>query len=138
MADFLTDLFDSGLQYRTIAGYRSVLSAVLQPIGNIPVGQHPHIIRLLKGDFNSRPPKVKLLPEWDFLLKRLQKEPFEPLSKASLKINTFKTIFLMAVSTFRRCGDLQSLQLGEGSVHVQKKGLLLYAKGWQNKIEKDI
>ena len=86
-----------------------MLSAVLQPIGNIPVGQHPHIIRLLKGVFNSRPPKVKLLPEWDLLLKRLQKEPFELLSKASLKINTFKTIFLMAISTFRRCGDLQSL-----------------------------
>ena len=100
--------------------------AVLQPIRNIPVGQHPHIIRLLKGVFNSRPPKVKLSPEWDLqlVLNRLQKEPFEPLSKASLKITTFRTIFLMEISTFRRCrrcGDLQSLQLGEGSVRVQKK-----------------
>lgn len=131
VADFLTDLFESGLQYRTIAGYRSMLSAVLQPIGNIPVGQHPHIIRLLKGVFNSRPPTVKLLPEWDLqlVLNMLQKEPFEPLSKASLKITTFKTIFLMAISTFRRCGDLQSLKLGEGSVRVQKKGVTFIRQG---------
>ena len=48
-ADFLNHLFKSGLQYRTIAGYRSMLSSVLLPIDNIPVGQHPYIIRLLKG-----------------------------------------------------------------------------------------
>ena len=58
VADFLTYLFDKGLQYRTIAGYRSMLSAILPHVDNVPVGQHPHIIRLLKGVFNSRPPKV--------------------------------------------------------------------------------
>ncbi|CAC5390837.1 unnamed protein product [Mytilus coruscus] len=36
VADFLTCLFTSGLQYRTIAGYRSMLSTVLPPIENIP------------------------------------------------------------------------------------------------------
>ena len=131
VADFLTELFNNGLQYRTIAGYRSMLSAVLHPIGNIPVGQHPYIIRLLKGVFNSRPPSVRILPEWDLpvVLDMLQKQPFEPLSKASLKITTFKTIFLMAISTFRRCGDLQSLKLGEGSVCVQKKGVTFIRHG---------
>ena len=108
-----------------------MLSAVLHPIGNIPVGQHPYIIRLLKGVFNSRPPSVRILPEWDLpvVLDMLQKQPFEPLSKASLKITTFKTIFLMAISTFRRCGDLQSLKLGEGSVCVQKKGVTFIRHG---------
>ena len=131
VADFLTYLFDKGLQYRTIAGYRSMLSAILPNVDNVPVGQHPHIIRLLKGVFNSRPPKVRLLPEWDLqlVLNMLQKEPFEPLSKASLKITTFKTIFLMAISTFRRCGDLQSLRPGEGSVCVQKKGVTFIRHG---------
>jgi hypothetical protein len=71
----LSDLFNEGLQYRTIAGYRSMLSAVLPHYENVTIGQHPHIIRLLKGVFNSRPPKVKLLPEWDLdmVLKMLQK-----------------------------------------------------------------
>ena len=36
-----------------------MLSAVLPHYENVTIGQHPHIIRLLKGVFNSRPPKVK-------------------------------------------------------------------------------
>ena len=60
-AEFLSE----GLKYRTIAGYRSMLSAVLPPVGNVPVGQHPYIIKLLRGVFNSRPPASRLLPEWD-------------------------------------------------------------------------
>ena len=108
-----------------------MLSSVLSPINNIRVGQHPHIIRLLKGVFNSRPPKVKLLPEWDLqlILNMLQNKPFEPLSQASLKLITYKTVFLMAICTFRRCSDLQSLQLGEGSVCVQKKGITFVRHG---------
>ena len=108
-----------------------MLSAVLQPIDNFSVGQHPFIIRLLKGVFNSRPPKVKILPEWDLplVLQMLQETPFEPLSKASLKFTTFKTIFLMAICTFRRCSDLQSLCLGEGAVCVQKKGVTFVRQG---------
>ena len=131
VADFLSDLFAEVLQYRTIAGYRSMLSSVLSPINNIPVGQHPYIIRLLKGVFNSRPPKSKLLPEWDLqkVLNMLQKEPFEPISAASLKLITYKVVFLTAISTFRRCSDLQSLKIGEKNVSVQKKGLTFIRHG---------
>jgi integrase len=121
----LSDLFNEGLQYRTIAGYRSMLSAVLPHYENVTIGQHPHIIRLLKGVFNSRPPKVKLIPEWDLdmVLKMLQKTPFEPLFFADLKEITFKTVFLIAITTFRRCSDLQALRLGENSMRIQKKGI---------------
>jgi hypothetical protein len=63
-AKFRTELFSEGLQYRTIAGYRSMLSSVMSPIEKFPVGQHPYITRPIKGVFNSRPPKVVLLPEW--------------------------------------------------------------------------
>ena len=73
-----------------------MLSAVLPPIDNYQVGQHPYIIRLLKGVFNLRPPTAKLCPEWDLekVLKTLQKYPFEPLHKTSLKYITYKTFFL--------------------------------------------
>ena len=95
------------------------------------MGQHPYIIRLLKGVFNSRPPKSKLLPEWDLqkVLNMLQKEPFEPISAASLKLITYKVVFLTAISTFRRCNDLQSLKIGEKNVSVQKKGLTFIRHG---------
>ncbi|CAC5402811.1 unnamed protein product [Mytilus coruscus] len=110
VADFLAYLFHSGLQYRTIAGYISMLSAVLPPVQNFPVGQHLNIVRIIKGVFNSRPPKVKILPEWnlDLLLQALGKKPFEPMQEVDLKHVTLKTVFLVAITTFRRCSDLQS------------------------------
>jgi hypothetical protein len=42
----------------------------MSPIEKCPVGQHPYtcITRLIKGVFNSRPPKVVLLPEWNLPL----------------------------------------------------------------------
>ncbi|CAC5406640.1 unnamed protein product [Mytilus coruscus] len=49
VADFLAYLFESGLQYRTIAGYRSMLSNVLPQVDNTAVGQHPYITRFIKG-----------------------------------------------------------------------------------------
>ena len=36
----------------TITGYRSMLSSILPRVEGFPIGQHPHIIRLLKGIFN--------------------------------------------------------------------------------------
>lgn len=53
----------------------------------------------------------------------LQSAPFEHIAKASLKHLTFKTIFLIAITNFRRCSDLQALQLGDGWVNIQKKGV---------------
>jgi hypothetical protein len=67
-AECLTELFSGGLQYRTIPGYVSMLSSVMSPIEKFLVGQHPYITRLIKGVFNSRPPKAVLLPEWDLPL----------------------------------------------------------------------
>ena len=60
---------------------------ILPRVEGFPIGQHPHIIRLLKGIFNERPPLKKLVPEWDLclVLGCLRKPPFEPLKDASLK-----------------------------------------------------
>ncbi|KAK3083512.1 hypothetical protein FSP39_024471 [Pinctada imbricata] len=131
VAEFLTSLYTSGLQYRTIAGYRSMLSSIIDSVDGRPVGQHPYVVRLLKGIFNSRPPVSKLLPEWDLprVLKMLEKLPFEPIKKAKLKHVTMKTVFLIAITTFRRCSDLQSLRIGDGSVSVQKKGVTFIRHG---------
>ena len=63
VARFFSDLYAKGLQYRTIAGNRSMLSSVLPPVDKVSVGQHPYIEGLLKGVFNSTSPLVKLVPE---------------------------------------------------------------------------
>ena len=53
--EFLTAQFKSGLQYSTLNSYRSSLSATIPPIEGSPVGQHPLVVRLMQGIFNSRP-----------------------------------------------------------------------------------
>ncbi|CAC5406863.1 unnamed protein product [Mytilus coruscus] len=131
VADYLAHLFENGLQYRTIAGYRSILSNVLPQVDNTAVGQHPYITRLIKGVFNSRPPTTKLLPEWDLqlVLTLLQKEPFEPIENIDLKQLTFKTVFLISITTFRRCSDLLSLRVNHSFMRIQQKGITLIRCG---------
>ena len=79
-----------------------MLSSILPRVECFPIGQHSHIIRLLKGIFNERPPLKKLVPEWDLclVLGDLRKPPIEPLKDASLKHVTLKTCFLVAITTF--------------------------------------
>ncbi|CAC5398485.1 unnamed protein product [Mytilus coruscus] len=100
IADFLSYLFDSGLQYRTIAGYPSMLPTVYPPIDNFQIGQHPKIIGLIKGVFNTRPPVAKLLPECD-----------------------------LHIVLRMRCSDLQALRTDESSMRIQTKGITFIRHG---------
>ena len=56
----------------------------------------------------DRPVKDKAIPNWDLslVLLALTKPPFEPLRKASLKILTFKTVFLMTLASGKRRGEV--------------------------------
>ena len=113
--NFLAFLYESGKQYRTICVYRSMLSNVLSPVDGKNIGEHPSVVRLLKGVFNTRPPKKQLVPEWDLelVLKVLKGTPFEPMRKAPLKLVTYKFVLLLAIVTARRVSDLSHLAIGE-------------------------
>ena len=62
--EYLTSLYTAGLQYKTINVYCSALSMTLKPVEGFNFGEHPLIRRLMKGVFNVRPPKKKLVPSW--------------------------------------------------------------------------
>ena len=130
-ADFLTSLFHKGLKYMTISGYRSMLSVLLPPMEGIQIGQHPDIVRLMKGFFNTRPPIKRLVPEWDLwkVLEMLTKSPLEPMNKIPFKYLTWKTVFLAAISTFRRCGDLQALRTDSGFMSIVPEGIIFIREG---------
>ena len=104
-----------------------MLSVLLPQVDKFPIGQHPDIIRLLKGVFNTRPPEIRLVPEWDLkqVLDSLCEAPFEPMLKASLKYITWKSVFLTAISTFRRCSDIQALRTDEGFMSILPEGIVL-------------
>ena len=102
-----------------------MLLAILPPIQSCPVGQqHPGRLKVF---FQSRPPKTKLLPEWDLevVSEASQKEPFEPLSNIDIKFLSLKTVFLIAITFFHRCNDIRSLRIDQESMKIQKKRVFL-------------
>ena len=65
MLEFLTDIFDKGLQYRTINTYHSAISMTHLPLDGSLIGSHPLVSRFMKGVFQSRPPCPRYLATWD-------------------------------------------------------------------------
>ena len=65
MLGFLSNLFSERLEYRTINGYRSAISAYHEKAEGILIGQHPKVCQLWSGIFNKRPPRPKYTVIWD-------------------------------------------------------------------------
>ena len=114
VCNYLAHLYECGAQYRTINVHRSALSATLKPIEGFCVGQHPIVCRLLKGAFNSRPPRPKLCPSWsvEHVLKTLSK--WVPASSLDLKTLTYKTCMLVALASAKRPSSLHLLSVKDG------------------------
>ena len=61
--DFLAELFEKGLEYRTIGTPMSTISEFHEPVENIRAGNRPRVSALMSGIFNKRPPQ----PEYPFI-----------------------------------------------------------------------
>ena len=107
--DFLTELYDSGLAYRTINTYRSTLSAYHEQIGETPVGQIPEVKALLSGIDNLRPPVPKYCVIWDVeeVIKYLRQMHEE--NNLSDKDLTLKCAMLLSLLAVTRCSELHLL-----------------------------
>ena len=57
--------FNGGAAYRSVNVARSASSTTHAKLDGLPVGQQPLVIQLLKGMFNTRPPKPKYSHTWD-------------------------------------------------------------------------
>lgn len=111
ITEFLCDSFDIGLQYRTINTYRSALSSVIPPIEGFPVGQHPLVVRLMKGIQNSRPAMPRYQHCWD-INKVLEYVKSLPANEdLSLGVLTKKLATLMAITAPKRSSELALLDL---------------------------
>ena len=63
--DYLTSLFEEGLEYNTIGVNRSPMSAYHEKVDDIPMGQHSLVTSLIAGMFNSRLPQPRYIFVWD-------------------------------------------------------------------------
>ena len=111
VADFLYWLrCTRGLSVSSLRGYRSVLSAVFR--FHLPSLSSDPVIRDLLRSFRlSLAERVLRPPAWDLskVLTYLVSPAFEPLSQASFRALTLKTLFLLALATAERVGELQAL-----------------------------
>ena len=126
IANFLSECFDRGLEYSTLNGYRSALSAFHPEVDGFKVGQHPIIKRILQGAFNGRPPMPRYNDTWevDKVLNFLLYQEGE----LSLKDVTLKLTMLLALTTASRGSELRALNpnfmLDKGDTIVFQLGKL--------------
>ncbi len=111
VADFFLYLFhEKNLKMSTIKGYRSAIARVLRYQG-MDISNDEEISMLMRSLDIKRPTTMSTVPKWDLalVLRHLTKPPYEPLHLASLKLLTFKAIFLLSLASAKRIGELHAL-----------------------------
>ena len=124
MADFLLYLHeDKNLVYSTIEGYRTAISSTLRAHRGIDVNADNRLSSLMANIARDRTKRKVSIPNWDLalVLLMLTKAPFEPLHQATKKFVTLKTIFLVALASGKRRGELHA---------IRKE--VLHTEGWRS------
>ena len=109
IVNFLSDMFDLGMEYSTLNRYRSALSAYHPRIEGSKVGKHPIVVQLLKGAFNDRPPMPRYTSSWDVnkvlkFVRKMGANEQMPMSDLSMKLAC-----LMALTSVARGSELHKL-----------------------------
>ncbi|XP_056412670.1 E3 ubiquitin-protein ligase RNFT1 isoform X4 [Hyla sarda] len=87
----------------------------------------PLIARFFKALKNLRPTVKPPVSSWDLslVLSRLSLPPFEPLQDAEIKWLSFKVLFLVAITSAKRLGELQALSANPPYTKFTPDGVLL-------------
>ena len=107
--NYLTHRFHQGDQYNTLNIQRSAISAFHNPIGDVRVGQHPLVTRIMSALFNARPPMPRYENTWevnqilDYIISLGENDSL------ALKQLTLKTAMLLALTCAGRSSDLHAL-----------------------------
>ncbi|XP_066932297.1 integrase/recombinase xerD homolog [Clytia hemisphaerica] len=106
--DFLTDLCTKGLQYSTIGGYRSAISAFHENCDGSSIGEHPLVKRLMVGIFNKRPPQPRYGFTWDVETVLRYINGLDS-STIDIKLLSLKLTVLLALTGASRASELNIL-----------------------------
>ena len=129
-------MFEEGREYRSLNCYRSALSSVLCPIDGFDVGRHPMVCRLLKGAFQTKPPKPKYTAFWSVDQVLLHIRTWGEDQSLSLKTLTWKLAILLALSSAGRSSDLVRLSVAGCSITPERAVLLPDGLAKQERINK--
>ncbi|XP_078246542.1 uncharacterized protein LOC144588170 [Pogona vitticeps] len=126
---YLRHLFDLGLSLSTLKVYTAAIVA-FQPSGSESSRwfSHPTFKAFFKGLSNMRPPAKKPVPQWSLqtVLHCLTRHPFEPMASCDLKFLSFKTLFLVAITSARRASELAALRADPPYLQFFKDKVVLH------------
>ena len=111
VVDFLIHLrHDKGLSVPAVKGYSSALNSVLALKGR-DLASSQEITMLLRSFSRSVDPVELRSPAWDVALdlQSLTGAPYEPLRTCDERFLAQKTLFLLALASAKRIGDLHTL-----------------------------
>ena len=111
VVDFLIHLrHDKGLSISAVKGYSSALNSVLALKGR-GLASSREITMLLRSFSSSVNPVELRPPEWDvaLVLENLTGAPYEPLRTCDERFLVQKTLFLLALASAKRIGELHAL-----------------------------
>ena len=106
VADFLAE--KQTLAPTTVEGYRTAISNTIKHVRGRDITSDPCIQSLIRSNRLRNTVTKNDVPPWDLavVLRYLSKSPFEPIESSTLKN---LTIFLLALASGKRRGELQAL-----------------------------
>ena len=123
MLSFLANLTTQGLEYRTIAVYKSAISQVHDPVGQTTLGNLLIVSRFMKGIFRSTTPKPRLCSVWKVADALNWVSTLEPIERLSLREITQKLVLLLALTSAARAHELAKLSLDFVSIKTKEQTL---------------
>ena len=107
--EYLTGLQAANFSYSLVNIHRSMLSSTLERSGTIPIGQLPYVKQLLKGVFNSNPPRPKYSRTWDVKVVASLLASWGQNDQLNLTQLSKKLATLLALATFLIVSELSSI-----------------------------
>ena len=109
IARYIQHLFVSGSSYSSVNLARSAISKYHIGFNGTPAGQHKVVCNAVKAVFRLRPPLPKYKSTYDvsIVLEYLKSLPANP--QLSMKMLTYKTLFLLTVATISRVSSISKL-----------------------------
>ena len=108
---FLAEQFSQGKEYRSINVLRSAISSAHCHVDDKPVGQHPLIVRLMKGVSISRPPQPRYQHTWNVSVVTTYLASLGCNKTMSMKQLSQKLCMLMALTCPERSSVMASLDI---------------------------
>jgi integrase len=128
ITNYLQHCLNLGLSYNTVRTRVTAINDSHPRYGvKKSLSKEPSIQRFKRGAFITHAPVRDKVPAWDLpiVLQALKFPPFEPIADIGLDVLTMKTVFLLAICSAKRVGELQSLDCRPAFCAVSDAGVVL-------------